>query len=101
MVSIPEYLDFFLTSPDVRRARSATAAVRASLNLLQLESTVDDQEVSAWLSIEIIRNNIFMYNLFYLYNILKYFILTVLPHEIVEPSRTSSGESQILRSQVS
>ena len=51
MVSIPEYLDFFLTSPDVRRARSATAAVRASLNLLQLESTVDDQEVSAWLSI--------------------------------------------------
>lgn len=41
-VSIPEFLEFFTTPEHVRMAKSATAAVRMSLNLLQLESSMID-----------------------------------------------------------
>eukprot|EP01041_Mallomonas_annulata_P009174 gene9174-19007_t len=42
MVSIAEFLDFFMSSQEVRKAKAATGAVRASLNMLQLEPTTDD-----------------------------------------------------------
>ena len=41
-VSIPEFLEFFTTPSHVRMAKSASAAVRMSLDLLQLQE--DDEE---------------------------------------------------------
>jgi hypothetical protein len=36
-VSIPEFLEFFISSPAVRRAKASASAVRVGLNLFQLE----------------------------------------------------------------
>jgi hypothetical protein len=43
-VSIPEFLEFFTTPAQMRMAKAATAAVRMSLDLLQLaeEGVADD-----------------------------------------------------------
>lgn len=38
MVSVPEFLEFFICSPTVRRARSSGAAVRVGLHLLELDA---------------------------------------------------------------
>jgi hypothetical protein len=44
-VSIPEFLEFFTTPAQMRMAKAATAAVRMSLDLLQLEEgDVEDEE---------------------------------------------------------
>lgn len=40
-VSIPEFLEFFTTPPQMRIAKAATAAVRMSLDLLQLTADED------------------------------------------------------------
>jgi len=43
-VSVPEFIDFFTCSSSTRVAKSAAAAVRASLNMLQLEAPKDNLE---------------------------------------------------------
>src|SRR4051812_26419239 len=43
-VSIPEFLEFFTTSPQIRMAKAASAAVRMSLDLLQLDDGDDEEE---------------------------------------------------------
>ncbi len=40
-MSIPEFLEFFTTPPQMRMAKAATAAVRMSLDLLQLTADED------------------------------------------------------------
>jgi hypothetical protein len=42
-VCVPEFIDFFTQSPNSRVARSAAAAVRASLNFLQLQESLDEE----------------------------------------------------------
>jgi hypothetical protein len=46
-VCVPEFIDFFTQSPNSRVARSAAAAVRASLNFLQLQNGSQDEELLA------------------------------------------------------
>jgi hypothetical protein len=41
-VSVPEFIDFFTSSSSSRAAKSAAAAVRASLNMLQLECSAGE-----------------------------------------------------------
>ncbi len=43
-VSIPEFLEFFTTPAQMRMAKAATAAVRMSLDLLQLAEGVADDD---------------------------------------------------------
>ena len=42
LVSIPEFLEYFSVSPQVRIAKASTAAVRMSLDLLQLEMGMEE-----------------------------------------------------------
>lgn len=44
-VCVPEFIDYFTQSPNSRLARSAAAAVRASLNLLQLHDGSPEEEM--------------------------------------------------------
>lgn len=50
-VCVPEFIDFFTSSASTRVARAAAAAVRVSLNILQLE--VDDTAATDALDSEV------------------------------------------------
>jgi hypothetical protein len=44
---VPEFIDFFTSSPSTRVARAAASAVRVSLNMLQLEVAAVAVDVKA------------------------------------------------------
>jgi hypothetical protein len=41
-VSIPEFIDFFVTPPSIRNAKAAASAVRMSLDLFSLDIELQD-----------------------------------------------------------
>lgn len=41
-VSVPDFLEYFTTPPQIRVAKASTSAVRMSLDLLQLEMGMDE-----------------------------------------------------------